>query len=69
MNFRNRSIAPPTSSLWTISAASRERATMSPTRVSIRREPLEPSAAICSAGRSASARIPARTASSMSWLM
>ena len=69
MNFRSRSIAPPTSSLCAMSPSALERSTMSWTSRSIRAAPVSPSSSISSAGRSPSEMIPARTASSMSWLM
>ena len=69
MNFRSRSIAPPTSSLCAMSPSALERSTMSSTSRSIRAAPVSPSSSISSAGRSSSEMIPARTASSMSWLM
>ena len=70
MNFRSRSIAPPTSSLCAMSPSARDRSTMSCTSGSIR----------CAPGLARAARsprpagppremIPARSASSMSWLM
>ena len=52
-----------------MSPAARERSTMSWTSVSIRFDPVGPSSSISSAGRSPSEMIPARSASSMSWLM
>ena len=52
-----------------MSPAARERSTMSCTSASTRSAPVAPSDSISSAGRSDSEMIPARTASSMSWLM
>src|SRR3954454_18083021 len=69
MKERSDSMALPISSLWTMSPASAELSTRSCTSVSIRREPVSPRIAISSTGRSSADRIPARSASSMSWLM
>jgi len=69
MKLRRRSMAPPTASPWTMSPARSECSTRSWTSVSIRCEPRSPSTAMSSAGRSPGASTPARTASSMSWLM
>ncbi len=69
MNLRSLSIAPPTSSDCAMSPAAEERSTRSCTSVSIRFEPVGPSTAISACGSSAGSSTPARTLSSMSWLM
>ena len=63
------SIAAPTSSLWRMSPASWDVSTRSCTRRSMRRAPVAPSSSISSRGNSSSVSTPARSASSMSWLM